>query len=428
MTELNSNRGVAFAKRKAFWVPALLVAGAVVAAWILVPRTRDNRALKTQQGATASGRGEDMSGMSMSAGGTVRLTASQIRQFGVTFDTVRIRPLNADVRATASIAMDETRIAQITPKFNGFVDRLYVNVTGQSVHRGQAVAALFSPDLFAAEQELILAARLDRSAIQSAVPGIGANSSGLLAAAKQRLRLWDVSDSEINSILRTGRTTRTITLFSPVSGVVTEKNVVQGQSVMAGAPLMTVADLSTVWAITELRESDAQSARIGAAAIVEVNAFPGEQIPGRVSYVYPTLMEQSRTIRARVVLANLAGRLKPGMFATVLLSSPQAAALTVPAAALIETGDKTYVFERMKDGALMPHDVKIGRRTSEFVEILSGVNAGAIVVTSAQFLLDSESNIGDVMRSMIGQGAGDGSITDKGADMKGMQMPSSPKR
>jgi len=350
-----------------------------------------------------------MPGMDMSApGGGVRLTASQIRDFGVTFDTVKVRPLESEVHATASISMDETRIAQITPKFSGFVERLFVNATGQSVIRGQPVAALYSPDLYAAQQELLLAARLDRTPKESSIPGVASNSLNLVAAARQRLRLWDVTDAEIDAILRTGQPKRTVTLFSPVSGVVTEKNVVQGQSVMAGAPLMTVADLSSVWTITELREADARSARVGAAALVEVNAFPGERIAGRVTYVYPTLMEQTRTIRARVVLQNPDGRLKPGMFATVLLSSPQAPALSVPAAALIETGDRTYVFARMQDGSLMPHNVRTGRRTSGFVEILAGAEPGWIVVTSAQFLLDSESNIGEVMRSMIAQPASPG--------------------
>lgn len=395
------NRGIASpsSSRTRILAIAGLVVFVGVAAWLVLVRNGSG-------GKQSSGRGSatTMAGMDMSApGGGVRLTASQIRDFGVTFDTVKIRSLESEVRATASIAMDETRIAQITPKFSGFVERLFVNSTGQAVRRGQPVAALYSPELYAAQQELLLAAKLDQSPGQSSIPGMATSSLNLVAAARERLRLWDMSDAEIDAILRAGRPTRTMTLMSPVAGVVMEKNVVQGQSAMAGAPLMTVADLSSVWAITELREADARSARVGATARVEVNAFPGQRIPGRVSYVYPALMEQTRTIRARIVLPNPDGRLKPGMFATVLLSSPQGSALSVPAAALIETGDRTYVFARMQDGSLMPHNVQTGRRTAGYVEILSGADAGWIVVTSAQFLLDSESNIGEVMRSMIGQ-------------------------
>ncbi len=437
MKQLETGASI-FSRKKRLWMLAGAAALVVAVIWIVVSSSRDGRAKKGAAGVSANqSESGDMAGMNMS--GNVRLTAAQIREFGVTFDTVRMRPLQNEVRATASITFDETRISQITPKFSGSVERLYVNATGQPVRRGQAVAALFSPELVAAQRELLLAASLDRSMGQTSIPGVAAASPNLLASARQRLRLWDVSDAEINAVLRGGQPKRTVTLYSPVGGIVTEKSVVQGQSVMAGAPLLTVADLSTVWAIAELREADAAGARVGATASVEINAFPGERIAGRITYIYPTLQEQSRTIRARVVLRNPGGRLKPGMFATVMLSSPQAAALTVPAAALIETGDRAYVFVQMPGGELMPHDVTAGRRTSGFVEILAGVDAGQIVVTSAQFLLDSESNIGEVTRSMMGQGAAGamsdmapgattGSMNDKGADLKGMKMPPAPRR
>jgi RND family efflux transporter MFP subunit len=415
-------------RRRNIWVVAGMIAMVALVGWILFSGKRSTPRNEIGEVRISKNSSTDMPGMEMSSpGGGVRLTASQISEFGVTFDTLKLRPFENQVRATASIATDETRIAQVTPKFNGFVERLFVNAIGQAVRRGQAVATLYSPDVFAAKQELILAARLD-AAKGSSIPGIAGTSGSLLAAAKQRLRLWDVSSADIDATLRTGQASRTVTLFSPANGVVTEKNVVQGQSVMAGAPMMTVADLSSVWAIVELREADASSARVGATVLLEVKSFPGEPISGRVSYVYPTLTDQARTVRARVVLANPNGRLKPGMFATAVLSSAQGSALSVPLPALIETGTRTYVFVRMKDGSLMPHTVVTGRRTSELVEILSGADAGSIVVTSAQFLLDSESNIGEVMRSMIGQSSAAGSVSDKGADMKGMSVTPATKR
>ncbi len=424
------------------WLVVAIVALVTVAVWVLLRNGRSTEQPNVSGHTGSSNASTAMPGMDMSSpGGGVRLTASQIREFGVTFDTVKIRTLENEIRAPATIATDETRIAQITPKFSGFVERLFINSIGQQVRKGQAVAAIFSPDLYAAEQELVLATHLGHAATGSSIPGVGGSTVNLQAAARQRLRLWDVSDAEIDAILRSGQASRTITLFSPATGVVTEKSVVQGQSVVAGTSLMTVADLSTVWVIVELREADARSARVGTSASVEINAFPGERIAGHVSYVYPTLMEQTRTIRARVILQNPDGRLKPGMFATVALSAPLASGLSIPATALIETGDKTYVFVKMKDGSLMPHDVKTGRRSAGLVEILSGVDTGAVVVTSAQFLLDSESNIGEVMRSMIGQGpagamgdmpgmspASSGSVGDKGADTKGLKMPSALKK
>lgn len=403
----------------------LVVTAALV--WLAASRGNKEKTPSGMQRADSSMAGmPGMPGMSPEnpvSNGSVELTASQLRQFGVTFDTVKVRALQSEVRAVGTVTFDETRIAQVSVKFSGFVERLYVNTTGQPVQRGQALAAIYSPDLVAAQQELLVAARLDRSMGQSSVPGVPPGGSSLLSAARNRLRLWDISDSQINSILNTGRIQRALTLFSPVSGIVAQKNVVQGQSVMAGMPLMTIADLSTVWIEADLRESDAGSVHVGASATVELNAFPGEKVAGRVTYVYPTLEQQARTVKARIVLANPGGRIKPGMYATVRLASPVGMTLTAPASALVETGERTFVFVETAAGKFAPRDVRVGRRAGDYVEVVSGVTAGQRVVTSAQFLIDSESNLGEVMRSMIGTG-GAPSMSEKGADMKGMNMPS----
>lgn len=356
--------------------------------------------------------------------GQVQLTAAQLSQFGVTFDTAKLRILSNEVRAAGIVAFDETRVAQITPKFAGYVERLYVNATGQPVSRGQPVAAIFSAELVAAQTELLLAARLERTLGQSSVPGLQVGGPSLLSAARQRLRLWDISESQIDGILRSGKFQRTLTLYSPVSGVVVEKNVVQGQSVTPGMQLMTVADLSTIWVTAELRESDAGGVAQGSDATVELTAFPGHTLTGHVSYVYPTLQAEARTIKARIVLPNPGGRIKPGMFATVRMTTPMATTLTVPSSAVIQTGDRSYVFVEQHGRKLMPRDIRIGRRGGDYTEVVSGVTPGERVVTSAQFLLDSESNLGEVMRGMIGQGAS----ANKGADSKAMNMPSATTR
>lgn len=438
-------------ERTAAWTSRLdrrvivVAAGLAIAALIWLAVSGDDETGKRSNSVRSDSTMVGMPGMSgaeTGSPGSVTLTADQLRQFGVTFDTVKLRTLEYEVRAVGVAAVDETRIAQVTPKFAGYVERLFVNATGQPVGRGQPVAAIYSPDLVAAQHELLLAARLDRTMGQSSVPGVPAGTPNLLAAARNRLRVWDISDAQINRILSTGRVQRTLTLFSPVSGVVVEKNVVQGQSVMAGMPLMTVADLSTVWVEAELRESDAGNVRVGASAVVELNAFPGRAIAGRVSYVYPTLQQEARTLKARIVLPNPGGRIKPGMYATVRLTSPTGTALTIPASALVETGERTFVFVDARGGALAPRDVRVGRRAGDYVEILSGVTAGLRVVTSAQFLIDSESNLGEVMRSMIGTGgaapmgemkgmtpsSNTTGIGDKGADMKGMKMPSAARK
>jgi multidrug efflux pump subunit AcrA (membrane-fusion protein) len=374
-----------------------------------------------------------MPGMGMSSDGSVRLSADQIRQFGITFGTVEQRPLSAEVRTAGTVTADETRIAQVTPKFGGFVERLYVDFTGQPVQRGQPLLEIYSPELVAAQQELLVAARLQRTVGESSVPGVPAPAMDLVAAARERLRLWDVPDAQIREVLRTGRVRRTVTLFSPASGVVTEKQVVRGQAVQAGQPLYTIADLSRVWVQAELREADAGTVREGSPATVELAAFPGRPLAGVVSYLQPVLQEQARTLRARIVLANPDGRIRPGMYATVRLSAPERTALTVPVSALVRTGERTLVFVDLGGGRLQPQEVETGRVAGDAAEVLSGLEPGQRVVTSAQFLLDSESNLGEVMRSMIGQtGSGDmgamqmGAPADtamKGAEMRGMKLP-----
>jgi Cu(I)/Ag(I) efflux system membrane fusion protein len=406
----------------------LIVAGLVVVllavtVWMLVRSGIDDSsptATATDMGRMAGMEG--MPGMNMSGDGTVQLTADQITQFGITFGTVDMRTLENEVRTVGIVTFDETRIAQVAPKFGGFVERLHVDFTGQPVRRGQPLLEIYSPELVAAQEEFLVARRLERTMDESTIPGVPAGSSNLLAAARRRLRLWDISEAQIEEILRTGEVRRTLTLHAPASGVVVEKSVVEGQAIEAGQALYTIADLSEVWIDAELREAEVGSVREGSGATIELPAFPGRPFKGRVEYVYPTLQEASRTLRARVALANSEGRLKPGMYATVRITTPTQRALTVPASAVIRTGERSVVFVDMGGGSLMPHEVETGRTGDEHVEILSGVEQGQRVVTSAQFLLDSESNLGEVMRAMMGQmGSGD----MKGMDMPGMQMPQS---
>jgi Cu(I)/Ag(I) efflux system membrane fusion protein len=365
-----------------------------------------------------------MAGMSTSSKGTVMLTADQIRQFGITFGTAEVRPLTAETRTTGIVTFDETRMAEVAPKIGGFVERLYVNATGQRVSRGQPLLELYSPELVAAQQELLVAGQLQRDIGRSAVPGVPGNSTDLVAASRRRLALWDISEQQINEILRTGRVRRTLTLYSPASGVVVQKNVLQGQAISVGQTLYTIADLSDVWINVQLREADAAAVRVGSGADIDFAGLPGRTLKGRVTYVYPTLDSTSRAVRARVQVSNADAELKPGMYATVRLSTPSRTALTVPSSAVLRTGERNVVFMDMGKGELMPMDVEIGRSAGDYTEVLSGLEPGTRVVTSAQFLLDSESNLGEVMKAMLGQmGAGDKASSGSMGDMPGMAMP-----
>jgi Cu(I)/Ag(I) efflux system membrane fusion protein len=411
---------------------------AALVALALVLRSRDDasgeKAAIADTKVVASGSRESttsgmqgMSGTPATTGGSVRLTSAQLKQFGVTFGTVEIRTLSSESRVVGVVTVDESRLAQVVPKFAGFVERLYVNATGQPVRRGQPLADIYSPDLVSAQHELLLAGQLQRDIGRSVVPGVPGETIDLVAAAKRRLQLWDISEAQIAEVLRTGHVRRTMTLYAPASGIVLEKKVMQGQAITAGEQLYTIADLADVWVEVSLRESDAAAVRSGTSAGIELGGLPGRPFKGRVTYVYPTLDPASRSVRARVVVTNTDGVLKPGMYATVRLSTPSRSALTVPTSALLRTGDRTVAFMDMGDGELMPIDVTVGRSTGEYTEVLSGLDAGTRVVTSAQFLLDSESNLGEVMKSMVGQvGAGDKPAAGGMNDLPGMTMPSAP--
>ena len=422
--------------REARWSLAAVVATLLVlGVWAVAANRSDPEQRPAGPGPVAAG---DMAGMDMSSDGSAQLTAEQIRQFGVTFATVEERTFSGEVRTVGVVNFDETRVAIVTPKFGGYVERLHVDFTGQPVRQGQALLEIYSPELVAAQQELLLARRLQQELGTSSAPGVPAGATDLLGAARRRLRLWDISEAQIDQIVSSGQAQRTLTLYAPVSGIVIDKTVLAGQAVQAGQPLYTIADLSEVWVEAELRQTDAALVQEGAAATLDFAALPGRSLSGRVEYVYPTLQEQARTLKARIAVSNPEGRIKPGMHATVRLGTPERTALTVPSQAVVNTGERRIVFVDMGGGSLMPHVVEIGRIGGEYSEVLAGLEAGQRVVTSAQYLLDSESNLAETMKSMIGMGTGgmesmdmSGGTMDsmdmQGADMRGMDMPAAGK-
>jgi RND family efflux transporter MFP subunit len=335
--------------------------------------------------------------------GTIRHRAEDVGTFGITFGTVDVRPLDKTIRAVGLVEFDETRMAYVAPKFGGWVERLHVDFTGQPVRRGQALLDVYSPELVTAQEELLLAARMAETVGDSQVEDVAAGSRDLLESARRRLRYWDISDAQIERLLETGEVRKTLTLYAPVSGIVMEKDVFEGQAYQPGKNLYMIADLSEVWVSAEVFEADAALVSDGMPAEITVAALPGRTLSGRVEYVYPTLEDRTRSMRARIALANPGGRLKPGMYATVRFTAELGERLTVPASAVLYSGERAIVFADLGGGELMPHEVELGVRGGDFVQVVSGLEPGQRVVTSAQFLLDSESNLAEVMRAMVAQ-------------------------
>jgi Cu(I)/Ag(I) efflux system membrane fusion protein len=343
-----------------------------------------------------------------------------VRSLGITLATAVGGRVRGEIRTTGNVTFDETRLSTITPKFGGFVERLYVDFTGQAVRRGQPLLEIYSPELVSAQEELLAAARLERQLAQSAAPGVAERSGGLVEAARRRLLLWDISPAQIQQIERTGQVRRTLTLHAPFTGFVVEKNVQQGQSVQPGEALYRLADLTQVWVEADVYEQDLRFVRLGEPVSVEIAAYPGERLTGRVSYLYPEVRQDTRTARVRIPLANPGGRIKPGMFATVLLDAPEAErAVLVPRDAVMRTGTRDIVFVEQGPGAYELREVRVGSEVNGDVQILSGLLAGERVVARANFLLDAESRL---METMMGQPGMPGMEMNPGdTSMPGMQ-------
>jgi Cu(I)/Ag(I) efflux system membrane fusion protein len=341
---------------------------------------------------------------------TVHLTAEQERALGVVYMVVGRETLIRAIRTVGRIEAPEPNVSDITPKIDGFVERLDVSYTGESVRRGQALLTLYSPMLVAAQEELLtakrLVAQLDTSAGEA-----WRNAQVTLDAARRRLTYWDITAEQVARVESTGEVTKTLTLVSPVTGIVLEKNVVEGQRVTPGMRLYQLADLTSVWVEGEVFEQDLQFVHEGTQAHIEVAAYPGEHAMGRVSFVYPVVDVQSRTNRVRVTAPNPGLRLKPGMFATIYFDAEIGNVLAVPMEAVVVTGERNLVFTRDADGMLHPREVVLGARSANRVQILSGLTEGETIVASANFLVDAESRLASTGSAMPGMQHGEDSAT-----------------
>ena len=344
----------------------------------------------------------------------VMLSAAAERRIGVTFAMATLGPLAKEVRTVGQVTFDETRLRTISPKIDGWVEQLFINATGQAVRSGEPLLTIYSPMLVSAQEELLLAKRL-ASDVSAAGADARQNADDLLASARRRLSYWDIPVGEIAEIERTGQMRKTLTLRSTASGYVLQKNVVAGQKIMAGDALYRVADLSTVWVEGEVFEQDMSNVRTGQSVHADFDALAGRHLMGRISYIYPTLDPQTRTVRVRVVLANPGLQLKPGMYATLLIAGiTRPRVLTVPRTAVLSTGERSIVFVRDTTGRLTPREVALGASNDERVEILRGLAAGETVVSSATFLVDAESNLATALGGM--------------GNMPGMEMTTSPRK
>jgi Cu(I)/Ag(I) efflux system membrane fusion protein len=322
--------------------------------------------------------------------GVVIIDAARRQRIGVTTAAVERRAVPVTIRAVGKVVYDENRLAEVSVKYRGWIGDLAVNETGQAVRKGQTLFTLYSPELYAAQEEYLAALDSQRAARGTAAPD---RADYLVDASRKRLRLWDLQPWQLDSIAETRQPVQYIPIVSPVSGHVVEKMVVQGASVEPGMKLFRIAGLDRVWVEAEVYESELPLVEVGQAATVTLSYVPGKRYAGRVTFIYPYLDDATRTGRVRVELANPNLELKPDMYANVLLERTAGEALVVPEDAVLYAGDREFVFLDLGEGRLRPQLVETGLRVGDHVEVRSGLAAGDVIVTSGNFLIAAESRL-----------------------------------
>lgn len=356
----------------------------------------------------------------------VQLTPQRIQSIGVKLGTAQLKQLDAELRVTGTVDVDERRVAYIQTRFPGWIRQLFANSTYQYIHKGQPLLTIYSPDLVATEQEYLLAKKNSASLQASTVAGVSSGAQTLLSAARERLAQWEVPPSEMEKLDTTGKVITDLIFNSPVSGYITEKNALPNMYVQPETRLYTVADLSTVWVYAQVFQTDLEKVRPGNPAEVTVDAYPGKVFYGRVDSILPQVDLNTRTARVRLVFANPGLKLTPGMYVSVVLKSPLGRQLVVPASAIFHSGTRQLVFVNRGDGQFEPREVETGVQVGEQVAVTKGLKAEESIATSANFLIDSESQLQAAAGSFAPPPPGAGAAAAMNAPAADVELTSEP--
>jgi Cu(I)/Ag(I) efflux system membrane fusion protein len=343
----------------------------------------------------------------------VTLSPQAIRVVGIATVPAQRESLSAEIRGVGTIEVDETRQTRVAARVAGRVEKLYANFTGQEVRAGSPLYALYSPELVATQREYLLALE-NRRSLAGGTPDTIRSADGLVAASRDRLRLWGIGPAQIAAVERSGAPELALTFTSPITGVVLQKMAVEGQYVAEGVDLYLLADLSRVWLMVQVYEYELGRIRVGESAEATVSALPGRMLRGRIAFVEPLLDRETRSARVRIELPNPDGALKPGMFADARLSLPAAEAVTVPKSAVIDTGSRRIVFVETAPDTFAARDVRTGESSEERVAILAGLREGERVVAAGSFFVDSQAQLGGGGASVQYTGALDVRATPAG--------------
>lgn len=343
---------------------------------------------------------DEEEGMENMPVGTVKISPSKQQLIGVRTGAVQREQLARTIRTVAQIQVDETKIARIHVKIAGWVEKVYVDFVGKLVKKGDPLFSLYSPELVSTQQEYLIARRGQQYLGESPYSEVAQGAQSLLRAARDRLRLWDISEDQIKKLEETGEVSRTMTLYSPIDGFVMKRNLYERVYVNPETELYEIADLSTIWVNAEIYEYEVPYVRVGQQATMRLSYFPGKTYSGKITYVYPTLDPVTRTVKVRLQFPNPELKLKPDMFAEVQLQINYGNQIVVPQEAVLDSGTEQVVFVAHGDGYFEPRKIQMGPRLEDRIVVLTGLRPGETIVTSGNFLIDSESRLKSAMGGM----------------------------
>src|SRR5712671_5247103 len=356
----------------------------------------------------------------------VQISAQRLQSIGVKTGEVERKLVEDEIHTTGNIVVDETKLAYVHVRFSGFIEKVFVDATYQYIRKGQPLFTIYSPDLVATEREYLVAKQNQQQVAQSTVPGVASSATSLLNAASERLKQWGVPQQEIARLESTGEVQQELEFDSPVSGYITERNALPSVSVQPETRLFTVADLSSVWVQAQVFQNDLGRVKVGDPATLTVSAFPGRTFRGRVDFIYPQVDIETRTVKVRIVSSNSDMQLKPGMFVDVALKVPMGRQLLIPASGVLQSGNRQIAFVERGDGYLEPREVELGPRVGDDFMVVKGLKAGEHIVTSANFLVDSESQLQAALGSFVPPPPGAGAASVMNAPQASAELTSEP--
>lgn len=345
--------------------------------------------------------GDEEEAMKQMPAGTVMISPQKQQLIGVRTAPVERQHIQRTIRAVGRIAFDETKVSHIHTKVTGYVEDVFADFVGKSIKKGDPLFTIYSPDLVSTQQEYLIALRGKKDLSDAPYPEVASGAESLLRAARERLRLWDVTDQQIETLEREGKVKRTLTMYSPATGIVTERTVFEhGRYVTPDMDLYTVVDLSTAWVLAEIYEYEVPYVQVGQTAAMHLSYASGKTYTGKITYIYPTVDPKTRTVKVRLEFPNPEFELKPEMFADVDIAIDYGTQVVVPQEAVLDSGAEQVVFVARGNGYFEPRKVQIGARMEDRVIIVSGLRVGETVVTSGNFLIDSESRLKSAMGGM----------------------------